>query len=114
MKIMISIISIIIVLAGVLPFFGSISPIPTTGLGYSIFIICVGIAGMIYGILNNLLMGFEKFVVIIQGILVIFGGILPFISEFVSLPIPTSGPLYSGLIIVIGGIGLVYGFIAMG
>ena len=120
MKIMITIISLIIILAGVLPFLGEnglgiISPsIPTSGMGYSIIIICIGIFGLIYAFVNRLLMGPERFVTICLALLTILGGILPFITEFISFPVPTSGPLYSGLIILIGAIGLIYGVIAIG
>lgn len=120
MKIMITIISILIILAGVLPFLGEgglgVLPasIPTTGLGYSVVIVCVGVFGFIYGIVSKLLMGPEKLVAIIEALLTIMGGILPFTSQFISIPLPTSGPLYSGLIILIGAVGLVYGIIAIG
>ncbi len=120
MKIMITIISIIIIFAGVIPFLGEgglgVLPesIPTSGLGYSILVICIGIFGLVYAIVNRLLMGPERFVAIVLALMTILGGILPFISEFISFPVPTSGPLYAGLIIVIGAIGLVYGIIAVG
>ena len=120
MKIMITIISILIILAGILPFLGEnglgiISPaIPTSGIGYSILVICVGVFGLIYAIVNRLLMGPERFVTICLALLTIMGGILPFTSELIKIPLPTSGPLYSGLIILIGAIGLVYGVIAIG
>jgi hypothetical protein len=120
MKIMITIISILIILAGVLPFLGEnglgILPtsIPTSGIGYSILVICIGIFGLIYAFVNRLLMGPERFVAIVEALLTIMGGIFPFTSEFISLPLPTSGPLYSALIILIGAIGLVYGIIAIG
>ena len=120
MKIMVSIISLLIVLAGILPFLGesglNILPaaIPTSGMGYSIIITVIGIIGFIYGVVNGFLMGLEKFVLISVAIMTVLGGILPFISALITLPIPTSGPLYSALIIIIGLIGLVYGIMGIG
>jgi hypothetical protein len=118
MKIMITLLGILIILAGVLPFlnnFGILpSFIPTSKPGYQFIIIAVGIIGLIYGLMNSLVFGTEKFVTIAIGLLTILGGILPFIQNFLPAVIPTSGILYSGLIIVIGIIGIIYGFIALG
>ena len=118
MKIMITVLGVLIILAGILPFldgFGFIpSIIPTTQPGYQFVIIAVGIVGLIYGFLNSLLFGFERFVTIIIGLLTVLGGILPFLQNFLPTFIPTTGPLYSGVIIVVGVIGLIYGFIALG
>jgi len=118
MKIMITILGVLIILAGVLPFlnnFGILpSFIPTSKPGYQFIIIAVGIIGLIYGLMNSLVFGTEKFVTIAIGLLTILGGILPFIQNFLPAVIPTSGILYSGLIIVIGIIGIIYGFIALG
>ena len=118
MKIMITILGILIILAGIIPFlnnFGVLpSFIPAEKPGYQFIIIAVGIIGLIYGFFNSMLFGFEKFVTIAIALLTIFGGILPFIQNFVPTFIPTSGALYSGLIIVIGIIGMIYGFIALG
>ena len=118
MKIMITILGVLIILAGILPFlnnFGILpSFIPTSKPGYQFIIIAVGIIGLIYGLMNSLVFGTEKFVTIAIGLLTILGGILPFIQNFLPAVIPTSGILYSGLIIVIGIIGIIYGFIALG
>ena len=118
MKIMITILGVLIILAGILPFlnnFGALpSFIPTSKPGYQFIIIAVGIIGLIYGLMNSLVFGTEKFVTIAIGLLTILGGILPFIQNFLPAVIPTSGILYSGLIIVIGIIGIIYGFIALG
>jgi len=118
MKIMITVLGVLIILAGVLPFlsnFGILpSSIPIEKPGYQFIIIAVGILGLLYGVLNSMLFGFEKFVTIAIGILTILGGILPFIQNYLPAIIPTTGPLYSGIIIVIGIIGLIYGFIALG
>jgi hypothetical protein len=45
-----------------------------------------------------------KIMIVIIGILTIFAGILPFFANFKVLPasIPTSGPIYLGIIILIG------------
>ena len=118
MKIMISVLGILIILAGILPFlsnFGIIpASIPTEKPGYQFIIITIGILGLIYGLFNNLIFGFEKLATISIALLTVLGGVLPFLQNFLPAIIPTSGPLYSGLIIVIGIIGLIYGFIAMG
>jgi len=118
MKIMITVIGILIILAGVLPFldnFGILPDIvPIEQPGYQFIIIAVGILGLLYGLINSMLFGAEKFVTIALALLTILGGILPFIQNFLPAIIPTSGPLYSGLIIVIGVIGMIYGFMAMG
>ncbi len=118
MRIMISVLGILIILAGILPLLGSFGIMPNSAItkapGYQFIIITVGILGLIYGLLNSLLFGFEKFVTISIAALTVLGGILPFLQNFLPVFIPLTGPLYSGLIIVIGIIGLIYGFIALG
>jgi|SRR3989338_6877058 len=118
MKIMIVILGILIILAGVLPFlsnFGILpSSIPVQKPGYQFIIVAVGIIGLLYGAMNSMLFGTEKFVTIAIGLLTILGGILPFIQNFVPAAIPTSGPVYSIIIIVIGIVGIIYGFVALG
>jgi len=118
MKIMITILGVLIILAGVLPFlnnFGVLpSFIPTSKPGYQFIIIAVGVAGLLYGFLNPMIFSTEKFIVISLALLTVLGGILPFIQNFLPAVIPTSGILYSGLIVVIGIIGIIYGFIALG
>ena len=115
---MITIIGILIILAGVLPFLSNLgilpSVIPVEKPGYQFIIIAVGTLGLLYGIFNSYLFGAEKFVTIALAVLTILGGILPFIQNFIPKIIPTTGPLYSGIIIVIGIIGMLYGFIALG
>lgn len=120
MKIMITILGILILAAGILPFIGSgglgVLPesIPTSGAGYSLIIIVVGAIGLIYGIKNKMIMGAERFVTVTVALLTLLGGILPFISSLVPGFIPTSGLAYSGIIIVLGLIGFVYGVMALG
>ena len=118
MKIMIVLLGVLIILAGILPFlsnFGILpSNIPIEKPGYQFIIIAIGIVALIYGLLNSMLFGTEKFVTIALALLTVLGGLLPFIQNFVPAIIPTAGPLYSGLIIVIGAIGMVYGFLALG
>jgi len=118
MKIMITIIGVLIILAGVLPFisnFGLLPGfIPVENPGYQFIIIAVGIIGLLYGFFNNMLIGTEKFVTIALALLTVLGGILPFLQNFIPAIIPTSGPLYSGAIILIGVVGMIYGFMAMG
>ena len=118
MKIMITILGVLIVLAGILPLVSNFVSLPTfiplEKPGYQFVIIAVGILGLIYGLMNSMLFGAERFVTIALAALTILGGILPFIQNFVPAAIPTSGPIYSGIIIVIGVIGIIYGFIALG
>ena len=118
MKIMITVLGILITLAGILPFlsnFGILpSSIPVQKPGYQFIIVAVGIIGLLYGAMNSMLFGTEKFVTIAIGLLTILGGILPFIQNFVPAAIPTSGPVYSIIIIVIGIVGIIYGFVALG
>jgi len=118
MKIMITVLGILIILAGILPILSNIgllpASIPTEKPGYQFIIIAVGVLGLIYGLFNSLLFGFEKFVTISIGLLTVLGGILPFIQNFIPAFLPTTGPLYSGIIIIIGVIGLIYGFVALG
>lgn len=118
MKIMISILGVLIILAGVLPFLSNLgilpASIPTSKPGYQVIIISIGIIGLVYGVFNSLLFGFEKFVTIAIALLMILVGILPFIQNYIPEIIPTAGPIYSGIIIVIGVIGMIYGFFALG
>lgn len=118
MKIMITVLGILIILAGILPFLSNLgilpAAIPVEKPGYQFIIVAVGILGLLYGVMNSMLFGTEKFVTIAIGLLTILGGILPFIQNFLPAIIPTSGILYSGLIIIIGIVGVIYGFIALG
>lgn len=111
-------ISILILLAGIFPFlanFGVIPKfIPTSGTGYYILIIVIGLIGLIYAFINVTMIGLAKIVTICLTLMTVMGGILPFISNFLPINLPTSGPAYSGLIILIGLIGLVYGLISIG
>ena len=118
MKIMITLLGVLIILAGILPFLGNLGMVPsfisTERPGYQFVIIAVGILALLYGVFNSLLFGFEKFVTISIALLTILGGIIPFLQNFLPAVIPTTGPLYSIIIIAIGVVGLVYGFIALG
>lgn len=120
MKIMITIIGLLIVLAGVLPFLGEEglkvlpSTIPTTGTGYSIIVIVIGAAGLLYGFINKMIMGIERVVTVTVALLTVLGGILPLISSAVPNFIPTTGPLYYGFIIIVGLVGVVYGVMGLG
>ncbi len=118
MKIMIVVIGVLIILAGILPLVSNFAPLPSfvpvEKPGYQFIIIAVGILGLIYAFVNSMMFGAEKFVVIALALLTVLGGILPFIQNFLPAIIPTSGPLYSGIIIAVGVIGMIYGFISMG
>ena len=115
MKVQMVLISILVILAGILPFLGqdglNILPtaIPTTAPGYSFIIIAVGFISLIYGTMNKMIFGPEKFILIAIGLMIILGGLLPFIQNFIPIPLPSSGPLYAGIIILIGVIGFIYG-----
>ena len=120
MKVMITILGLLIVFAGAIPFLGADSlnvlpeSIPSSGMGYSILIMVIGAVGLVYGIINKMIMGAERVITIIIGLLTALGGVLPLISEFVPAFIPTTGPIYSGIIIIVGLIGFVYGVMGTG
>ncbi len=116
MKVMITIFGLMTVLAGVLPFAGNfnILPayIPTTGMWYYGIIIGIGVLGFIYGVTNPgmLLYGTDRFIPVFLGILTLFGGVLPFVQNFGFLKmVPATGLIYSGIISLIGIIGIIYG-----
>mgnify|MGYP001606053941 FL=1 len=94
MKIMITILGILIILAGILPFLSNIgilpAVVPVVKPGYQFIIIAVGILGLLYGVMNSMLFGTERPVTIAIGLLTILGGILPFIQNYVPAGIPTS------------------------
>lgn len=112
MKIQMIFISILIILAGVLPFLSETGIIPQTvtiAPGYSFVIIAVGFVSLIYGVMSKMIFGTEKLILILIGLITVLGGILPFLNNFVAIPLPTSGPIYSGLIILIGILAFIYG-----
>ncbi len=108
MMIMIVIIGLLTLLAGILPFlagFGILpSIVPTSGVFYSGLVILIGIIGFLYGIKSRFLRFKDKFVISALGILVIFGGLLPFLIDMNLIPkvVPVSGPIYSGIMTFIG------------
>jgi len=112
MMIMIVIIGLLILFAGILPFlagFGILPAIvPTSGVIYSGLVILIGVIGFLYGIKSRFLRFQDKFVISVLGILVIFGGLLPFLINMNLIPnvIPVSGPIYSGIMTFIGIISL--------
>ena len=118
MKIMITVLGILIVLAGILPLISKFAPlpsfIPTTNPGYQFLIIIIGILGLLYAAFNSMLVGTEKSVTIALALLTVLGGVMPFLQNFIPAVIPTSGILYSGIIILIGIIGIIYGFMSLG
>ena len=112
MKVQMILISILIILAGILPFLGGFNIIPLTLIttpGYQFIIIAVGFISLIYGVMNKMIFGTEKIVLVAIGLMTILGGLLPFIQSYVPIAIPTSGLLYSGIIILIGVAGFIYG-----
>ncbi len=117
---MIVILSLLILLAGILPFLGEEglgllpASIPTSGLAYSVIVILIGAVGIVYGLANKMVMGLEKMVTVTIGLLTILGGVWPFIKESLIPAIPTTGPAYSIVLVLIGIVGLVYGFAHLG
>ena len=110
-------ISILIILAGILPFLGGFGVVPSafvTTPGYQFIIIAVGFISLIYGVMNKMIFGTEKLVLVVIGLITILGGLLPFIQIYIPISIPTSGIVYSGMIILIGVIGFIYGASKMG
>ena len=116
MKLVITIIGTLTILAGILPLVSPVLPsfIPTTSPGYQFLIIAIGILGLLYAAFNSMLFGTEKFATMALALLTIAGGILPFIQNFVPLGLPTTGIIYSGIIVVIGIVGIAYGVSAVG
>lgn len=118
MKIMITFLGVLTILAGILPLLGSVGIMSNIAItkapGYYFVITAIGIIGLLYGMFNSLLFGFEKFATISLGILTLLGGMLPFLQNFMNLPIPVSGLVYSIIIILIGILGMIYGFVALG
>lgn len=111
-QVVITLIGLITILAGILPFVGSLVGIPQimiAGLGYSILISIIGALGLLYGFTSMALIGSTKFVMVCLGLLTVLGGIIPLLSSVLPIGIPTTGPLYSGIIIVIGLVGFFYG-----
>ncbi|MBD3164478.1 hypothetical protein GF323_04710 [Candidatus Woesearchaeota archaeon] len=111
MKIMVSIMSALIIAAGILHFFDNLF-IPTKDMGYSAVLIVLGVVLIASSIVNKLLIGFERFFLFVQGILLIGVAVLPFFSALLPV-IPKQGPVYAGMVIIIGAIGLLYGVLGM-
>ena len=115
MKTMIVIIGLLTILAGVLPFLDGFeilpATVPTSGPVYSGIIILIGVIGLLYANKKFGLLASQKFIVSVLALLIIFGGIIPFISSMNLLPsyVPSSGSVYSGIIILIGVIAVFYG-----
>ncbi|MBT4823801.1 hypothetical protein HN695_07765 [Candidatus Woesearchaeota archaeon] len=111
-QVIITLLGLITILAGVLPFIGNFVSLPSAiigGLGYSIIIIIIGLIGLIYGFTSISLIGGTKFVMVCLGLLTLLGGIVPLLDSFLELAIPISGPIYPAIIILIGIIGFSYG-----
>lgn len=112
MKIMISLLSILVIFIGAIPFIPNF-PIPKQGPSYSIILIAAGIFLILIAIINQLLVGLEKFMLFIMGAALIFLAGLALLPNLFPV-LPHQGFLYSGMIILVGVIGLVYGIIGMG
>ncbi len=113
MKIMITFLSFLIILAGGISFLGANFPIPHKGTSYSIVLIILGVIIIALAWINQLLIGTEKFILTIEGLFVIFMACLRFLPTLLTI-IPREGMLFS-LIIIAGGIcGFIYGLLGMG
>ncbi len=106
---------ILTIVAGILPFLSSLNVIPaafTSGPLYYAIVIVIGVGGLLYGFMNQMLMGMQKFMAIALGLLTLLGGVLPLVNGFVSI-IPATfltGWIYALIIIAIGVIGIIYGY----
>ena len=111
MRIMIVFIGLLTILAGVLPFFDGFGVVPYSGPVYSGIIILIGVIAFWYAIKTFGLWASQKFVVSVLAILTIFGGLIPFLVSMNLIPstVPSSGPVYSAIIILIGIIAVIYG-----
>ena len=111
-------VGVLIVLAGIIPLLGfaGVLPkaIPYEGTGYSVIVVSIGVLALVYAFLNITMMGFAKLVAVLIALKTVLGGVLPLAAKYLPPGIPTTGPLYAGLIIVIGGIGIVYGVLSIG
>ena len=111
MKIMIVFIGLLTMLAGVLPFFDGFGIVPFSGPVYSGIIILIGVIAFWYAVKTFGLWGSQKFITAVLALLIIFGGLIPFLvsTKLVPNTVPSSGPVYSGIIILIGVIAVIYG-----
>ncbi len=111
---MIAFLGVLIVFAGVLPFlisFGIEVPF-ITGDMHLYMIIVIGIIAIIYDLKSMSLMGGTKVITFLIGALTIASGVLPLLDkmEIYTLPFDfLSSAVYSGIVIVIGSIALIYG-----
>ena len=112
MKIIIVFIGMLTILAGILPFFEGFGVVPFSGPVYSGMIILIGLAALWYAIKKFGLWASQRFITAVLALLIIFGGLIPFLESINLIPstFPSSGPVYSAIIILIGFIALVYGF----
>jgi len=111
MKIMIVFIGMLTILAGVLPFFNGFGMVPFSGPVYSGIIILIGIIAFWYSVKAFGLWRSQKFITAVLALLIIFGGLIPFLVSMKLIPstVPSSGLVYSGIIILIGVIAVLYG-----
>ena len=115
MKISIMFMGIITILAGIVPLLGKVVTLPSaisSGIGYNILVIVIGVFGMTYGIMSQMdLFGVQKFVVATVGLLTLFGGVIPFLGKVWSgMPSLLSNTYAVPIIVVIAGIsGIAYG-----
>ncbi len=107
-----SFLSALIVFLGIIHFLDTF-PLPNKGAGYSIVLISFAILVIISSFLNNLLIGIEKFFLVIQGLAILGIATLPLLPNILTF-MPREGPIYAGMIIIVGAIGIVYGFMGVG
>ena len=112
MKIMITIMSALTVFIGLIPFFGEKFFIPNSGTGYSVILIILGILLVVLGIINQMMMGFERFMIIAEGCIIAFIGVKYFLPAFLTF-LPITLPLYALLVVIVGAAFFLYGIFGM-
>jgi hypothetical protein len=113
MKLVETLLSLVVIFLGIIPFFGEKFFIPNKGMGYAIILILGGIIILVLAITNNMLMGVEKFVLALESGLLIVVGLIAFFPAL--LPIIPRDSIWQSIIIIAAGVGgVVYGFIGIG
>ncbi|MFC1697436.1 hypothetical protein ACFL1H_03830 [Nanoarchaeota archaeon] len=122
MKIGMSIIGLLVIIAGVLPLLTGVIALPDFLVGGTIHsgvITLIGVVGLIYGFTSMDLMDFaQKFIMIILALLTIVAGVLPFIYNLLPnslsfLQYIMAAPYAQIFIIAVGAGTLIYGVTQM-
>ncbi len=115
MRMILSTIGLLIVLAGIIPLLNAlkINILPavfTNSYVYMGIIVLVGIIGMIYVAASMMLMPEQKAIFGFLALLTIIGGVLPLLAKFLpAIAFLASGIIHSVVIIVIGAVAIIYG-----